>query len=439
MKKFIITLIVCIMANTSHAQEDGDSFHPVVTFTSQQYPSRFPTYRIPSSIPINKQGGHYGSNDTCVYFIDMQDISGSGLSPLRIYYKQLYKADPATFVGIAGRWRTGKDNTIPLTEDVYDYNDEKPTVKIINPKVSIENVENFLPAYGKDRNHVYSGDRLIKGADPNSFETIACGYSKDTNNVYWYDTKIDNADLETFTVVERPGRPYTHAFAYDKNYLYYLHFEKVAIDYETFEVNRDKEIYRDKNFTYTLEREIVKTKKKKKMKSEKFDIATFEANRRNNTYQFEKADGTVVRQMKYGDIFIENSTGTEAQSPPPLIPYWLEKQYYPNGKIKHKGHRMTQGSLPIGSWEYYDEQGCKTVVDEGAKYGKFSYNDVILFLDKEKLIDLSTNKGIDNLRITYDIKRHEWHVIAHPGGTYECCFDAETGEVLEYRQLKYEE
>ncbi|MDR2916332.1 MAG: hypothetical protein LBV74_16150 [Tannerella sp.] len=177
------------------------------------------------------------------------------------------------------------------------------------------------------------------------------------------------------------------------------------------------------------------------MENEKFDIATFEANQKNNTYQFEKADGTVVRQMKYSTtgIFIENSAGIEVQSPLPLIPYWLEKQYYPNGNIKHKGHRMTQGSLPIGMWEYYDEQGNKTVVDEGAKYGKFSYNDVLLFLDKEKLIDLSTGKGLDNLRITYDIKRYEWHVIVHPGGTYQCRFNAETGDVLEYQQLKYEE
>ena len=83
------------------------------------------------------------------------------------------------------------------------------------------------------------------------------GYSKDANSIYQYNKKIKNADPATFTVVKRRG------FAYDKNYLYFGD-KKVKIDYKTFDINFDKRLYQDKDYTYTFtgNRKIIKTRKK---------------------------------------------------------------------------------------------------------------------------------------------------------------------------------
>ncbi|MEA3449658.1 MAG: DKNYY domain-containing protein [Patescibacteria group bacterium] len=102
--------------------------------------------------------------------------------------------------------------------------------------------------YAKDKNKVYlakpvlTGNMsanlvpgIIDGADPNTFQVLPFDYSKDKNNVYVFDRIVDGADVETFVsysgvarkdpkIKEGEGR-YN---AEDKNYKYF-HGNRVGV------------------------------------------------------------------------------------------------------------------------------------------------------------------------------------------------------------------
>ena len=162
-----------------------------------------PIHHMPFFIEINKQGTHYGINDTSVFFLKISDTSSSGLGPLRIFYYKLNNADPESFVEI----------------------DDSKTYTTPGGGA-------YRLAYGYDKNRVYYESRTLEGADPATFEIMDCGYSKDANNIYRFSDKKDNIDLETFTVIGNLHYP----FAYDKNHVYFENSIVEGADPATFEM-----------------------------------------------------------------------------------------------------------------------------------------------------------------------------------------------------------
>ena len=70
----------------------------------------------------------------------------------------------------------------------------------------------------KDKNHVFSMDQIIEGADPNSFKHIRYDFFKDKNNIYHGSNRLENIDVETFEIIIGGGR--FDVFK-DKNNVYY--------------------------------------------------------------------------------------------------------------------------------------------------------------------------------------------------------------------------
>ncbi|MCX7821174.1 MAG: DKNYY domain-containing protein [Brevinematales bacterium] len=74
--------------------------------------------------------------------------------------------------------------------------------------------------WGTDGRFVYFHDKMVEGADPESFEYLGLGYGKDKNKVYYFRDSgffvIKEADPKTFQLVR--GRKVD---AIDKNYIYY--------------------------------------------------------------------------------------------------------------------------------------------------------------------------------------------------------------------------
>ena len=93
-------------------------------------------------------------------------------------------------------------------------------------------------------------------------------------------------------------------------------------------------------------------------------------------------------------------------APKPLF-YIEHKEFYDNGFIKEKGKyfgRFDVGSysIKIGVWYDFDEKGnLIKQTNEDTKFGDFSYNEVLSFLDKKEDISLYNGKNRENLEIKY--------------------------------------
>ncbi len=153
---------------------------------------------------------------------------------------------------------------------------------------------------------------------------------------------------------------------------------------------------------------ITEELKKDKIMFETFDYGKFEKenekykapDRPSNIYVFEKGREVMA---SWTDIY---------EIPPFPYFYWSYKEFYeqPNlpNTIKEKGKYFGDvrlgsfGRIEIGYWYYFDEKG-KLVkeVDEDKKFGKFSYNEVLKFLDSKKDINLNTGEGRDKFEVQY--------------------------------------
>jgi len=127
------------------------------------------------------------------------------------------------------------------------------------------------------------------------------------------------------------------------------------------------------------------------------------------------------------------------QTPPKPAFFKIYKEYYPNGYLKLKGKRMGGGGTMVGEWEYYDENTKLTsVVNEDKKYGKFGYNELLLFLHQEKHIDIETGDNREKVNSKYDVETKQWYVLA-TGLLFwmtEYTIDGETGEVLSKEEFQ---
>jgi hypothetical protein len=149
--------------------------------------------------------------------------------------------------------------------------------------------------------------------------------------------------------------------------------------------------------------------------------------------------------------------------PSKLSFYLTYKEFFENGSIKVKGKyfgifKLNFYSIKIGYWSYFDEKG-KLIqeVNEDKKFGKYSYNEVLKFLDEQKDINLNTGEGRDrvNIQFYYSDKSTKklWGIFIKIGEPYGVAnlpgeigsrggqkgkyyyLDGDTGEIIKGKQL----
>lgn len=141
--------------------------------------------------------------------------------------------------------------------------------------------------------------------------------------------------------------------------------------------------------------------------------------------------------------------------------YKIRKTFYIDGFIKSKGLDMGAISreggfgygIKIGLWYYFDDKGKLTkTVNEDEKFGKFGYNELLHFLDKEHVINIRTGENREELKVFFDeiekfwivevynkVKAHiengERDIDTKDGFGYK--IDGHTGKVLYKRKQHY--
>ena len=159
---------------------------------------------------------------------------------------------------------------------------------------------------------------------------------------------------------------------------------------------------------------------------------------------------SIGEYVSYSWSFTENDTKTQLsgstrngitvwETPPSPVFFQIYKQYYPNGYLKLKGKRMGGGATMVGIWEYYDETG-KLIkkVDEDAKFGKFDYNKLLLFLHQKEHLNLETGENRERVSFGFNAEQKHWGVTAIGAGqwTTKYIIDGETGEVIDKKEYQ---
>ena len=104
------------------------------------------------------------------------------------------------------------------------------------------------------------------------------------------------------------------------------------------------------------------------------------------------------------------------------------KAFYKNGNIKEKGHyfglfELNVKSIKIGKWYYFDERGnLIRTVDEELKFGNFSSQDILNFLENKKYINLKKGKNRENVEVDFfyspDLKKRLWSITIYKGKSF---------------------
>ncbi|UUV22727.1 hypothetical protein [Paenimyroides aestuarii] len=108
--------------------------------------------------------------------------------------------------------------------------------------------------------------------------------------------------------------------------------------------------------------------------------------------------------------------------------YTTHYEYYKEScELKYYGKYLGiyngRSDVKIGIWRYYDENGILTKeVDEDKKFGKFSYNEVLEFLNKQKelttflqekrILNLRTGENAENIWYEFNEKTRLWTIQA---------------------------
>lgn len=93
--------------------------------------------------------------------------------------------------------------------------------------------------------------RVMKEVDFDTFEELGffSPYGKDKNNIYYGEKIIENADLKTFEIIKNSSKYIKSQYAYDKNTVYFYGKEIKGSDPKTFEV-LDPVLAKDKKDFY---------------------------------------------------------------------------------------------------------------------------------------------------------------------------------------------
>jgi hypothetical protein len=162
---------------------------------------------------------------------------------------------------------------------------------------------------------------------------------------------------------------------------------------------------------------------------EKFNKAKFDSNKVNGEYSFVLDDGTRVKQMENisGNEYVEEMTD-------PKKPFSKVRVYFmDSANIKVKGERFYL--IPIGEWQYYNNNGSLIKETNWDSAYKFTINDLAKKVLKSEKIDIMKyQRGVDVLRS--DISRPLYIVVfpfgpAKPYDIYSLVVDGITGETVE--------
>ena len=161
---------------------------------------------------------------------------------------------------------------------------------------------------------------------------------------------------------------------------------------------------------------------------EKFDIARFQKNKVNGEYNYVLKDGMEVREIENLD-----SQDYTVEIRNPLRPNVTLKLFYmKSGNLKATGEKFY--SFPIGTWQYFSENGTLTKETNWDSSYQFTLED----LNKKML-----KTGIDIYKVKAGINVHRASVGAplyivsypinpsNPYDVYELRIDGITGETKE--------
>lgn len=159
--------------------------------------------------------------------------------------------------------------------------------------------------------------------------------------------------------------------------------------------------------------------KNHRMKSEmteKFDLELYERFRRSDTALTLPNGNTLLAMIAPQKN--ENGAQQELLSNPFLI---CHKEFYPNGLLKQKEIRLSE-TVKVMQSEYYDERGqLQRKINEDAKYGKISYQEILEFLHKKGYIDIAKGTGrldkdgTPKYDVLYDARGNYWTIILFQG------------------------
>ncbi|MCL2682183.1 MAG: hypothetical protein FWE63_01700 [Bacteroidales bacterium] len=187
------------------------------------------------------------------------------------------------------------------------------------------------------------------------------------------------------------------------------------------------------------QREIITTQNKDIM-AERLDLELLEQNAKkipsgksfSYRWKFVTDDGTEI------EIDGSEEKGfNEKQFPPKPAFFFIYKEYYENGNLRLKGKCMGGGATKIGEWEFYNKENelvSKMNFDEN--YGKFGYNELLLFLHQEGQINLETGKNREKVSFGYEDKKWWVSFMGAGGLRTEYELDGETGEVLSKKEFR---
>ena len=139
---------------------------------------------------------------------------------------------------------------------------------------------------------------------------------------------------------------------------------------------------------------------------ETFNYSEFE--RQNKKYQGIDKDG-FEEEFTFDDGTKVLADNEEMFVLPKKDFYVGYKAFYKNGNIKEKGHyfglfELNVKSIKIGKWYYFDEKGnLIRTVDEELKFGNFSSQDILIFLQNKKYINLREEVKINDIKKYKDI------------------------------------
>lgn len=186
--------------------------------------------------------------------------------------------------------------------------------------------------------------------------------------------------------------------------------------------------------------------KYKEYTTEEFDVDAYEelVKRQKGRSTLTLEDGTIIQMSR--PYFKDMSEGVERTSQgfiriSPLKPYFIEivKIFSSTGKLTRQGYFLADNH--IGLAQEFNERGklIKEIDYEKRDWSKYHYNDVLKFLDKEKVIDLKTGRGRGTFSFYLDRENEKWNieVTEAPENGYVATLytlDANTLKVLEVKK-----
>ncbi|MCL1942975.1 MAG: hypothetical protein FWF54_05440 [Candidatus Azobacteroides sp.] len=161
--------------------------------------------------------------------------------------------------------------------------------------------------------------------------------------------------------------------------------------------------------------------------NKKFDIDLFKKNNEQGSYRFALDDGAEVLQIELPQIkYVERINFPDKF-------YNIYKEYYPDGKIKLLEYRLYD--IKFGSSEHYDKQGNKTLINEDEKFGKFDYNQLILFLNKKNYVDIQKRNWKNVFELEFDNDKKLWEVYINGEVLRQLVIDGNSGKIIRTNRI----